>query len=202
MKFFTSYELIFSLILSLFSGVIYGGVYCASESICGFVKKLFFLIPNSIRLVRSKEKTGIIKKIKGLEDVKLGAFEKNIFESLIFILFGIGMLILSYIALDGYIRLYLFISTGIFFLLSYRLFGKMFVLIFDKIWAIIYSVLLTALYIALKPIYKILSLILLSLRKVSLPVIKKIRRKRSYYLTISKISETEKVILPALRNQQ
>ena len=126
MKFFTAYEIFLSVILSASTGFLYGGFFCASENILIFLKKILSVLPISISLITKKQEKCFFKKIFEYRKFKLSFIERTIFDALFFTSFGAGFIILSYISLDGYIRLYSIFLTLLFFFLSYKFFGKIF----------------------------------------------------------------------------
>ena len=193
MKFFSFYEIIFSIFLSIFTGVIYGGIYCASETIVIFFKNILFVIPNSIKIV-CFAKGEIIKECGRKRQKKLGGIEKNIFDAIIFLLFGIGLVFLSYVALDGYIRLYLFVTCGIFFIISKRFFGRIFIIIFDKILGIIYYVSLLLFCFLFLPVQRVFRLIFICIKSLIAPIYKRIKTERSNKIVKMKLSLIYRVI--------
>ena len=77
MKFFTVYEIIYSLLLSMASGIIFGGIYSASESIFLFFKEMIFIFPNAIRLLPNLSRNTIRNNRVVRKKIKLSNIERN-----------------------------------------------------------------------------------------------------------------------------
>jgi hypothetical protein len=189
MKFFTVLEILNSILFSLASGIVFGGIYSASESILIFLKEMLFIFPNAIRLLPFLSRKTFHNNTVIRKKIKLSSIERNIFEAFIFSFFGIVMILVSYVALDGYIRLYIFISAAIFSFLSYKFIGKKFSSVFDRIFREIYFITVLLLSLLLFPIYKTGAMLIPVIKKAFGPLIRAVIKKRSERLLKIKLKE-------------
>ena len=166
MKFFTVYEILNSIIISALSGIAFGVIYCASESIFVFIKEMIFVLPNSVRILPSLKRHNIVSTIKCKPTVKLNKIEKNIFEAVMFLLFGMGCILISYIALDGFIRIYIFLLTALFFIISFKYIGKKILFVFERIFGEIYFITVIMMCTFLFPLYKLGIKMIVIIRKI------------------------------------
>ena len=194
MKFFTVYEIINSILLSSVSGIIFGCIYSASESILIFLKEIVFIFPNAIRLFPFLSQKAIWKNAVARKKIKLSFVGRNIFEAFLFSFFGIAMILISYIALDGYIRLYIFLLAAIFFFLSHKYVGKKFSAVFDRVFGVIYFITSFLISIILFPLYKAAIKFIPPIRKAFSPLLKAVRRKRCERLLKNKLNEIKSIM--------
>ena len=194
MKFFTVYEIFISILFSALSGILFGGFYCASERIFVFLKEMFFSFPYAVRLLPDISIKNILGNVKNRKKIGLAGIEKNLFEAVLFFTFGISMILISYVALDGYIRLYIFIVTALFFILTQKYIGKMFSLVFDRIFGTIYFITILFVSVLLWPLYKLLNKLTPLFKRLVNPIIYRIRKKRSAHILRAKLVEIGKVM--------
>ncbi len=187
MKFFTVYEILNSILFAAVSGIIFGGIYSASESVFAFLKEMLFVFWKGIKLLPYLSWKTLRNSIKSRKEIKLSSVERNIFEAFLFSFFGIAMILISYIALDGYIRLYIFVLTVIFFFLSKKYIGKMFSLVFDEIFGVIYFITLLLISLFFFPAYKLVLMLTPLIKRIFSPVAKAVRKRRFERLLKKKI---------------
>lgn len=189
MKFFTVYEIINSIFFSAFSGVAFAGIYCASESIIVFIKEMLLIIPSAIKLLPELSFENLLKSVKIRKKISLNSIERNVFEAILFFTFGISLILISYAALDGYIRVYIFIVATLFFVLSRKYIGKIFSSVFARLFGAIYFITLIFVSVLLWPLYKMFKRLTAPLKRLVSPVASFIRKKRSSRILRSKLKE-------------
>ena len=194
MRFFTVYEIFKSIILSVFAGFLFGGLYCVSENIFTSIKKTILIIPHSIKLLSDFSLQKAKMYIRKEKKVKLNIVTKNIFEAIIFLVIGIFTIILFYISLDGIVRIYVILITATFFLITKKFIGKFFSFVFERIFGVIYSILLIPVCVLLFPIYKILGLTKKLIVKMLAPIKSYIEKNHSKNLVQRKLFEIEKIL--------
>ena len=192
MKFFTVYEILISILLSAFSGILFGGIYCASESIFVFLKEMFFIFPRALKLLPDISVKNIADSAKHRKKIELGSIERNVFEAILFFLFGISVLLISYVALDGYIRLYIFVVTALFFSLSQKYISKMSSAVLERFFGEIYFITLLFISVLLWPLCKVMRLTASLFRKLTGPAVYRVRKKRSAHILNEKLREVRK----------
>lgn len=135
MIYFETSEIIFSIYTSAILGLVFGFIYSSSLETLGYVKKFIYLpfqsAKNAVNF--SIKRIFIISFEKN--NSKIGKVSKNLYEFLIFTIFGCITILLSYVALDGVFRLYVLVIIGLFFILSKRTLGNL----SEKILKLIYS---------------------------------------------------------------
>ena len=197
MKFFTFFEFIRSVFLSALAGLFFGCVYRASERILPAVRKIICLLPNVISALSDYSYRNICKKIKEHNTVKLTVVGKNIYEAVLFLLFGIGVVLLNYVTLDGVFRIYVLIIVSVFFFVSQKIIGDLFSKIFDRIFEVFYFISFWAMTVLVFPLYKLTQLFVASAKKIIAPIQKKytifrckkliLRKKNEVYVSLSKL---------------
>jgi hypothetical protein len=194
MKFFTVYEIVNSIFLSAISGILFGGIYCASESILIFLKEMILVIPNALKLLVAGSFKNMVNCAKKRKNISLSNIERNIFEAVLFFAFGITLILISYLALDGCMRLYTFIVTVIFFLFARKYIGKIFSSVFKRIFGATYFITLLLISFLFLPIYKAFNKLGPPLKKLVSPIVSLIRKKQSSRIIRSKLKEIRKVM--------
>ena len=195
MKFFTTSEIFRSVIFAVLSGTLFGCIYKSSESLIFSLKKTLFLLIDSFDL-SSNFTISKFKEIKSKRrSLKMSVLAKNIFEGIMFSLFGIATLLVLYICLDGIFRLYIIFITIIFFLLSQKTIAQYFSRIIEIIFNKVYSLLLFLLSLILIPFSKIIKVLKQMIKRIILPIKLKLKRERSLYLVKKKIKEIDLIFL-------
>ena len=194
MKFFSAYEIFNSIVFSLLSGILFGGIYSASESILIFLKEILLLFPKAVGILPLLSFRTLRDSVRGDKGIRLSGLERNIFEAVMFSFFGIAMILLSYIALDGYIRMYIFFVSAMFFFLSHKYVGKKFSLVCDFIFGTIYFITILIISITLFPFYKAGLKLRPLVKRVFSPIVKAMRKKRSYRLLKTKLKEINDIM--------
>ena len=183
MRFFTTFEILNSVLLSILTGVFFACIYAASESIVSAIHKLLFIFHslyakfsghNEVRHKNTKANTPVLK---------------NISEMLLFLFFGVCIILLLYLTLDGVFRLYILIIVAFSYAVGIKTLGKIFKRIFDLIFEKVYSFILTLLYYLLLPVYKFTFKIKKNLISVFIPLVIKHRKSKSKQLTERKKKE-------------
>ena len=193
MIFFTFSEIVISLLCSIFLGVIFGGVYFASELLLSFVKGSFLIIPRAFLLSRKLSITNMKIQINAMKRVKLFAVEKNIFEFFVFLFFGISFIVLSYITLDGSLRAYMLIPLCLFGFISYKYLGNFFSSVFYRLFLGIYSISVVSLAVCFLPLCRFYVLLQRLFVFILFPLKLKIIKKRSLSLLNRKICMIYKI---------
>ncbi len=173
MIYFKTSEIIFSIYSSAILGVIFGILYSSSLETLGYLKKFISLPFQCLKNARkfSVKRIFIISFEKN--NTKISKISKNIYEFLIFTLFGCFTIILSYIALDGVFRLYVLVIIGFFFMISKSTIGNF----SRKTLSLIYScIYFTLSFILTPPLIPITKLSIL-LNEKSVRIINAIKRK-------------------------
>lgn len=194
MKFFTVSEILISIFFSAISGILFGGIYCASESIFLFLKEMILIFPMAVKLSPDISLKNIINKIKSRKKICLGSIERNVFEAIMFFFFGIVMILISYATLDGYIRFYIFIVTALFFILSRKYIGKLSSAVLERIFRAIYFITIIFISVLIWPLYKVLNKLTPLVKRVVMPAVYSIRKKRSERILKAKLREISKVM--------
>lgn len=194
MKFFTVSEILISIFFSALSGILFGGIYCASESIFLFLKEMILIFPMAVKLSSDISLKNIINKIKSRKKICLGSIERNVFEAIMFFFFGIVMILISYATLDGYIRFYIFIVTALFFILSRKYIGKLSSAVLERIFRAIYFITIIFISVLIWPLHKVLNKLTPLVKRVVMPAVYSIRKKRSERILKAKLREISKVM--------
>ena len=193
MKFFTFREIMLSIAVSVISGILMGGVYSASGEIMTFLYKIFHIVGDSIKICSSLHIKTIKEIQKRSKNKKYGKIYRNVFESILFTIFGFIIILLYYAYLDGVYRLYVIAIIAFFFFISKNLCKKAFHLILKVPLDYIYTALTVILAIIIAPIRKILSLVGKATKALALPIQIYILKKRSDLLYKNKLSDATKL---------
>jgi hypothetical protein len=183
--------------LSAIAGVFFGCVYRSSERILIAIRKIICLLPNVISALGCFSYKNISQKIKEHNIVKLTVIGKNLYEAALFLLFGIGLVILNYVTLDGVFRIYVLIIVSAFFFISKKSIGDLFSKIFDRIFGVFYFISFWVMAVLVFPLYKLIKLFVASAKKTIAPVQRKciilrskkliLRKKNEVYVSLSKL---------------
>ena len=198
MKFFSISEILSSIMLSAFLGVLFGGIYFASELFFIYIKQFILILPRSIGLLSKLSREELKKAFARIEKAGISLIERNVYECLLFLVFGILFILCSYVSLDGYIRVYFILSTVLFAFISYRSLGKIFSAVLKRIFGGIYLITLIIFVFSLYPVYYVLNKIYILIRRASAPLVLFMVRKRSdkllcrKYIQINEIFEKQR----------
>lgn len=189
MKFFTASEIFSSVIFAVLTGTIFGCIYKCFESLICALKKIIFIFFDSFFLSADfsiqKFNEAKIKR----KNLKMSLFLKNIFEGIMFTLFGIATLLLLYICLDGVFRVYIIVIAVIFFIISVKTIAQGFSRLFDWVFNKAYSMVLFLLSIILVPFSKVITVLSRLAKRIILPIKLKMQAARSQYIVKKKIKE-------------
>lgn len=191
MKFFTAIEILRSIFLSVIAGTLFGCLYRAAEVILISLRKIVFLLPNAMSAAGSLKSRGISEYINRKRRIKLSPVAKNIFDFFIFLFFGISLILLYYVTLDGIFRIYVLITVSLCFTVAQRFFGKPFAAVFDWVFSKIYFVLFLLLTICTFPIVKAVKFVKKQVTKLIVPIRAKYVNKRSQWLIKRKLMEVK-----------
>lgn len=194
MIYFTTFEIIRSIIAAGSLGLFFGCFFSAAENTLASLKLLFALPYESYRLSKNyallKE-----KRIAPRKKSPLTKIARNVFEFFFFLLFGIAYIALVYVFLDGVFRIYFTLITIFTFFVGKRFLGAPFCKIYDLLFRGIYLVLM----ISLSFIYIPLSFIFGIIKSIALlafsPLEKRYRIIYSKYLINKKIKEISRIKL-------
>lgn len=193
MKFFTAAEIFNSFFFSILLGIISGCIYKSSVCILCALKKTV-LIPWDALKVSSAFSTREVKRISQSRDnIKLTILGKNIFEGILFSLFGLSIILIIYIFLDGVFRFYIILTVVIFFVISVKTIAKGFGKAFTKTYDKFYIIELFIMALFLLPTTKVSVLIFNVILKLISPIKIKLKIKKSLQIQKRKIKETIKL---------
>jgi len=195
MKFFAFFEILRSVFLSAVTGFIFGCIYMASERIFLAVRKIIYLVPNVISCYKDFSYGTVYKKIKKQNIVKFTPVTQNIYEAILFLLFGIYTVLLTYIVLDGVFRIYILITVILFFFVAKKSIGNIFAKLFDKVFANLYFIFFLAFTVFIFPIYKFINVIVKFSKRVLMPLQIFYLKWRSEKLIIKKKMEINKILV-------
>ena len=137
---------------SILFAVIFGVLYAVLYSVVYLLKSTFGCIPSIIRDIVSFDKILPLPRFEYLStEGRLGGF----LTSLLIILFGLGFSILSYISLDGQIRIYMLFFSFASFYLSKKVFFNIFIRFFFLLlscFLILFSIILRVIILPIKMI--------------------------------------------------
>lgn len=193
MNFFTEAEIFYSLFYSVLLGVLYGCIYKSSVCIlCVFKKTILIpfdalMLSSNFSFVKAKEKAKFRNKLT------LTMLEKNIFEGILFSLFGLSIILIIYVFLDGVFRFYIILTVVIFFIISAKTIAKGFESILTKINDKLYAIELYIIAIFLLPFTKAILFIFNIILKLTAPIKIKLKIKKSLHIKKRKIKETAKL---------
>jgi len=194
MKFFSAAEFLNSLIFSMFFGIVSGCIYKSSVFIICAIKKTFLIPFDSFKLSCNFSLNKVKLKWNTRRNLKLNLIEKNIFEAILFSIFGLSILFIIYIFLDGVFRFYIILTVVIFFIISVKTISKWVANVFEKIYEKIYFIELLLFSSILLPITKIFLFIYNKAEKITAPIKTKYKISRSISIEKNKINEIFKLI--------
>ena len=186
MKYFTDFEILRSIYLSLFFGIFLACIFVASDSFCYTVKRIFATPADTLKLVRNFSAKSLKCILAKREDRKREKVN-NVYDAIIFSLFGVLFILHFYVILDGNFRIYAFFISIVTFAVFKKTVGRLFSIIFKKIFLYIKSAVLFLCALAALPMYKILKFMTKILCK------RMERTKEKYLLRKSKILVSRKL---------
>ena len=170
MKYFSIVDIIRSILFASIYGLICGCLYKASACILAAILKLVAL-PRDILLLYKCFSLKNAKSITLNQKLNLRSkVGKNIFEFFVFLTFGLGLILLFYVCLDGMLRLYVLVLFLLFFYVSSKTVGLYFELLFSHLFSFVHLILLTISGFLLYPIYKLSLYIAKLFTKCILPI--------------------------------
>ena len=192
MKFFTSAEIIRSVVLAFTLGVFFGCIYSASGRIFSSLSRLLSSAPLVYRKIKSFSKTVVAELLYQKSESHLTNIALNVCDAIVFSAFGISSLILFYIALDGVFRIYVAATLIFGFFLAKKTIGSVFCRLYDWVFGFFYRFILYVEYTALYPVYIIVNFIKMIFAKVINPIKRRIGKRRRNSLKRKKINEIKK----------
>ena len=191
MRFFTTFEILNSILISILTGTFFGCVYSASESIFSAIRVMIYIPIDAHNRICTKNSLR--------QKNKEGNFKfhilKNILEALLFLFFGVGVILMLYLTLDGVFRFYVITIVAIFFILGKNTLGEPFRKIFDCVFKKIYLILYNVVYFIMLPIYKAFLFLKKHIIKLILPLKIKIVNFKSKKLIKKKKSTAVQIII-------
>lgn len=187
MKFFTLEEIIISVFVSMMSGIVMGGIYSASYAIYVFLYRIVFVVKESFLIAGKYSSESIKSSNRRISEITVGTISKNVFEGFLFTLFGLSVIILYYILLDGIFRLYVLFLIGITFFFSSKFFGAVFNKTVKYILDFITLLLLSALGLIISPFYYVFFISRRLFRAIYAPIRNKALKSNSKRIYIKKI---------------
>ena len=192
MIYFKTSEIIFSVYASAILGIVFGLIYSSSLETLSYLKK-FLALPyqsakNAVNF--SPKRIFIISFEKN--NTKIGKIGKNVYEFLIFTVFGCLTILLSYIALDGVFRLYVLLIIGLFLIISKRTLGNLSEKFLRKIYSCSYFILLFLTSFTLIPATHVWAFIANKFKQLKILVLKRMSVINSNRLIQKKRKEIKK----------
>ncbi len=160
MKFFSFSEILNSLFGSIVFGLICGCLYKASACILRCVVKLFCFPKDYLLLSKSFTINNSKQLSFKMPELTSSPIYVNIFDFLLFLTFGTGLILFNYIFADGTFRLYILVLVVFSFYVSNKTVGKYFDSFFAFLFSFSYFIFLTIVCILLYPFYRLTVIIL------------------------------------------
>jgi len=157
MNFFSLEEVLISLLYSVIYGTVCGCLYKASARILRAIKKIFLFLFYVCKLSQKPTYKDILVTAKNNEIIPKSKIGKNIYEFILFLFFGTGLIILYYITLDSIFRVYIAITVVLFFFISKEFVGNIFVRVFDFLFNSVYFLLLYLFTFSFYPLHQLLA---------------------------------------------
>lgn len=194
MKFFTVFEIARSLYLSVLFGVCLACIYTASDTFLIAVKRVVSLPGDIIRVSQNYS----LQNIKNLSSCNINGNKatkvNNVYDSILFLIFGMLLIIHFYVVLDGIFRIYVLIIVILSFLLFKKTFGRFFSLIIEKIVSYIYGTLLLCFGLVALPMYKTVKFMTNIICSFTEPIRKKYLLKKSKKIESKKFAGVKKLL--------
>ena len=195
MKYFTDFEVFRSIYLSVLFGIFITGVFVASDSFCRMVKRIFALPADVFKLVHSFS----LKRLKSFSagDLKNAKNKKvnNVYDAIMFSIFGVLLVLHFYVTLDGIFRIYvLFVVIGTFVFLK-KTIGSVLLIVFEKIFLYIYSVILFFSALIVLPMHKTVKFMTKIMYKRIEPIRQKHLLKKSKKIVNKKLAQIGKLMV-------
>ena len=148
MIYFSFYEILKALVAFFVLGCLFGGFYNCMGHLILFFKELI-LIPKSSYLKYKK----IPYKYKKTRQNSFSNITLFFIDFIFIFIFGISFILLSYIVLDGDIRMYSLLLVFIGYVLSLKVLGAFFPVLISKLSNIIIIILKKLFFIILYPLF-------------------------------------------------
>lgn len=189
MIFFTLAEIFRSVTFAAICGILFGMFYNISTSVLKSVIKLIFIIPKTFYVFKNSQKRSTDNKTF----VRFSAVYKNVLDFSVFFLFGISVILLYYIILDGVFRLYVIsIVTAMFFITSKSI-GNLCATVYNRLFDKFYSFLSKIMYVLCFPEYKLFVYAFIAVKTAAAPLIRIYRQRYSKYITSKKLKQIDNI---------
>ena len=191
MKFFTNAEIFRSIYLSLLFGVFLSTTHISANFLSVALRKMLLVPYNTIKLSRRFS----IKYIIELSKLNCRTQKhRNLFDAILFSLFGILFILHFYVTSDGIFRLYVVVIVIFAFCSFQKFIGSKFIPILEKCFTFIYTIILFFCGFVTAPMYKITSLSVKIIQKLTEPLLKQYRLKKSKRIMAKKKKAIELLI--------
>ena len=193
MIYFEASELIYAVLASVMLGAIFGALYSSFGEFYSFFifsfKSLYFAVLNCHHISIKRIKDCILNKNKNISRIT-----KEILDFLFFISFGCSLILITYVTLDGALRIFIPLTA----LMVFWIINKALGLPLSKFIKVILNTVLIAYALVSETIlhYPIILINLLNrkIRKMTLSFAGYILKRRSNRITEKKIRETKKYL--------
>lgn len=177
MLYFSFYELSLACISFIFLGLIFGTVYPCAFTLASGVGRLTRLPSEVVALIKkpSRERISEIS----IREVHVNSFLKNLIDFIILSIFGISQILLSYVFLDGTVRILPPLLSTVCFYLGARLVRRYLIRYFLCAFTFLYRIIVITLALIVKSLTVILWLLFFPVIKIQgafIGLFKKIKR--------------------------
>ena len=193
MNYFTAGDILFSILTTLIYGFVFGMLYKSLQEILFIFKRLITLIPCAIIICDQIPISGIKKHLKSKNNITKLSVSRHILDFLYFSCFGITLILINYVTLDGVVRLYIPLIAIISFITANLTLGDLASKILYKVFNKIYLALFIACSIVFRYPVKLFKILLEKVKLKYLTFNKKINARRSKKLIEKKINEIKNV---------
>lgn len=194
MKFFTGIEFLRSIIITSTAAFALGCIYKMAHALLLAVCRTVLILYHVCVAIRNRKTRKLHESIKELEsfNISIKGLSLNVFEGVLFTLFGIVFIILLYVALDGVFRFYVFVLFASFFILAANTLGEGAATLFNMIFQKVYALFFILVYVTVLPLYLLIEKALKLISKMLLPLKKRRLNTVSLKVRDRKIKEIEK----------
>ena len=189
MNYFTSGDILFSILTTLIYGFAFGMLYKSLQEILFIFKRIITLIPCAIIICDQIPIRGIKKHIKSKNNIRKLSVSRHILDFLYFSCFGITLILINYVTLDGVVRLYIPLIAIISFIIANLTLGDLASKILYKAFNKIYLAVFIACSILFRYPVKLFKILLKKVKLKYLALNKIINARRSKKLIEKKINE-------------
>ena len=164
MLYFSFHELSLAYLSFIFLGLIFGTLYPCAFTLASGIGRLTRL-PSDVRTLIKKPSRERISEIN-IRVVHVNSFLKNLIDFIILTIFGISQILLSYVFLDGTVRILPLVLSTVCFYLGARLVGRYLIRYFLCAFTFLYRIIVITLALIVKSLTVILGLLFLPVIKI------------------------------------